>query len=195
MNLRLLKPFVCALCILASAQGSSTAQSQTVTNWISIFNGNKIDGWKQENAGTFVATNGVLHVSGGKGWLRTERTFTNFIFEAEWRGLETNFNSGFFIRAEPDGTPWPTNVWQINLKQSAVGELLRGSTKIVPATTPAASLNEWVKFRIEARDKTLTLDVNGGRAWEFQDFQPTFGHIGIQAEGKTFEFRNLRILE
>ena len=77
----------------------------------------------------------MLHLEGGKGWLRTEKEYTNFILEGEWRGLATNYNSGFFLRAPLDGKPWATNVWQVNLKQSAIGELLGGSKKVVHSVT------------------------------------------------------------
>jgi hypothetical protein len=84
-------------------------------------------------------------------------------------------------------------VWQVNLKQSAIGELLVGSSKIVPVNAPKLPAGEWVKFRIEARGRELMLDVNGQRAWKFSEFMPTTGHLGLQAEGKTFEFRNLNV--
>ena len=55
-------------------------------------------------------------------------------------------------------------------------------------------LNQWVKFRIEARGKKITLDVNGERAWEYNDLDAQQGYIGIQAENKAFDFRNLRVM-
>lgn len=159
----------------------------------SLFNGSDLAGWTPMHGGKFYVTNGVIHAEGGKGWLRTEQSFTNFILEAEWRGLESNYNSGIFIRAPRDGNPWATNVWQVNLKQSAIGELLEGSNKVVPVNMPKLPVGEWIKFHIEARGRELTLDVNGQRAWKFAEFTPTNGFVGLQAEGKAFEFRNLSV--
>lgn len=160
----------------------------------SLFNGTNLGGWTPMSGGTFCVTNGVIRAAGGKGWLRTDRVFTNFVFEVDWRGLETNYNSGIFVRAPTDGDPWATNVWQINLKQAAIGELLVGSKKTVPVNTPKVPAGEWIKFHIVARDRELTLLVNGQPAWKFSEFTPTNGYIGLQAEGKTFEFRNLSVL-
>jgi hypothetical protein len=162
--------------------------------WTTLFNGKDLTGWHHEGEATavFAATNGVIHVQGGKGWLRTEKEYGDFILEAEWRGLETNFNSGIFIRAPRDGNPWATNVWQVNLKQSAVGELLEGSRKAVLSTT-MRPVGEWVRFRIEARGTRLALFVDGERAWEFKEFEAERGYIGIQAEGKAVDVRNLRV--
>ena len=159
----------------------------------SLFNGKDLAGWTPMSGGKFYVTNGIIRAEGGKGWLRTEQTFTNFLLELEWRGLVTNYNSGIFLRAPLAGNPWATNVWQINTKQSAVGELLEGSTKIVPMNAPKLPAGEWIKFRIAARGRELTLDVNGQRAWKISEFAPTSGFIGLQAEGKTFEFRNLSV--
>ena len=41
----------------------------------------------------------------------------------------------------------------------------------------------------------ITLDVNGERAWECNELDAERGYIGIQAENKAFEFRNIRIQE
>jgi hypothetical protein len=161
----------------------------------SLFNGRDLSGWVRVNGGTFVATNGVLRLDGGRGWLRTEREFTDFVLEVEWRGLETNYNSGIFIRAPLEGDPWATNVWQVNLKQSGIGELLEGSKKVVTATAKPRPAGEWIKFRIEVRGHKVSLEVDGQPAWTFEEFTPRKGYLGLQAEGKAVEFRNLRMGE
>lgn len=174
------------------AVGLTMGSSFAGESW---FNGRDLTGWKPMSGGKFYVTNEVIRAEGGKGWLRTDRVFTNFIFDVEWRGLETNYNSGIFVRAPLEGDPWATNVWQVNLKQSAIGELLEGSQKIVPVNAPRLPAGEWIKFHVEARGRELTLDINGQRAWKFSEFTPINGYIGLQAEGKAFEFRNLRLTE
>ncbi len=171
----------------------TSCASEPVAQPVFVFNGTNLDGWVKMGEGSFTVTNGVLHVEGGKGWLRTEKEFGDFVLEAEWRGLVTNYNSGFFIRAPLDGNPWATNVWQVNTKQSAIGELLQGSKKIVTNTVPAVAAGEWVKFRVEAHGTNLLLDVDEKRAWEFHSLEPARGYVGIQAEGRTCEFRNVSV--
>ena len=83
----------------------------------------------------------------------------------------------------------------MNLQGAALGGLVKGNKTVVPAETPPMPLNKWVKFRIEARGSKLTLDVDGERAWEFDGLDAPQGYIGIQAEEKAFEFRNIRIQE
>lgn len=173
----------------------SLAAAETTDHWTSLFTGHDLAGWTPVNGGLYTATNGVLHVEQGKGWLRTDREYTNFVFEAEWRALDTNYNSGFLIRAGLPGTPYPTNSWQVNLKQNAVGELLRGPGKVLPAETPNQPVGEWLKFRLRVEGKSLALFVHERQAWKLDGVDVDHGYLGVQAEGKTFEFRNLRIRE
>jgi hypothetical protein len=39
----------------------------------------------------------------------------------------------------------------------------------------------------------VTLKVNGKPAWSIDDFEPTAGPLGLQAEGQHIDFKNLRI--
>ena len=71
--------------------------------------------------------------------------------------------------------------------------MVKGYKTVLPAETPPAPVNQWVKFRIEVRGKKITLDVNGERAWEYADLDADRGYIGIQAENKAFDFRNIRL--
>ena len=162
---------------------------------LALFNGTNLDGWVQMNGGRFTATNGVIHLEGGQGWLRTEKAYGDFILTAEWRGMKTNYNSGVFIRAPVAGQPWAPDIWQINTKQTGIGELLAGSKKIIRSVTKPIPPGEWGSFRIEARGTNLTLAVNERPVWEFHALKPATGFIGLQAEGKSFEFRNLQILD
>lgn len=196
MNLSNLKSVAVGIILLGRSLHSSFGDDvKGADKWQVSFNGRDLTGWMAMNGGNYSVTNGGLHLAGGPGWLRTEREYGDFILEAEWRGLATNYNSGVFVRASLEGKPWATNIWQINTKQSAMGELLQGSQKIITNTVPAVAAGEWVKFTISARGTNLVLNVNGKSAWEFHGLEPARGYIGLQAEGKAMEFRNVRILE
>ena len=194
MMKRCLLPVV-VLGSLLLVQPARAADSKSDGDWKTLFNGKDFTGWVVMNAPEFSVTNGLIHLGRGSGWLRTEKEYTDFILEAEWRPLEARYNSGFFVRTKLEGKPFPPDAWQVNLKEAGVGELLIGSANRVPSVTPAVPLNQWVKFRIEARGKKLTLDVDGKRAWEFNELEPARGYIGLQSEGKSFDFRNLRLQE
>ena len=180
---------------LSTSRLTAAGAADDPEGWVSLFNGRDLAGWVAENEGKFVVTNGNLRLVTGNGWLRTEKEYTDFVLEAEWRALEPQYDSGFFVRAGTVGKPWPNEVWQVNLAGSALGALVKGYKTVVPAETPRVPLNKWVKFRIEVRGKSITLDVDGERAWEFKTLDSPRGYIGIQAENKSFDFRNLRVRE
>jgi len=183
------------LAYLALTQLCVAADAPKDGSWESLFNGKDLSGWAPVNDVTFVVTNSNLRLVAGMGWLRTEKQYTDFVLEAEWRALVPEYDSGFFIRAGLDGKPWPKDGWQVNLARNALGGLVKGYKTVVPAETPPMPLNQWVKFRIEVRGRKITLDVDGERAWEFKELDADRGYIGIQAENKAFDFRNIRIQE
>jgi hypothetical protein len=173
---------------------SSQAADATSDRWEILFNGKDLTGWTPVHEVSFAATNGNLRLVTGMGWLRTEKQYRDFIFEAEWRALGSNYDSGFFLRAGLEGKPWPKDGWQVNLARAALGALVKGYKTIVPAETAPKPINQWVKFRIEVRGKKVTLDVDGERAWEYDAVDAEQGYLGIQAENRSFDFRNIRVL-
>ncbi len=193
-----MKRFLClfsplAVFFLLATTGFAAEQSNG-GKWESLFNGKDLTGWAPVNEVDFVVTNGNLRLVKGMGWLRTEKQYTDFILEVEWRALVPEYDSGFFIRAGLEGKPWPNEGWQVNLQRGGLGALVKGYKTVVPAETPPMPLNKWVKFKIEVRGKQVTLDVDGERAWEYKELDVRPGFIGIQAENKMFDFRNLRVL-
>ena len=183
------------LACLALPQLCAAADAPKEGGWESLFNGKDLSGWVPVHDVTFVVTNGNLRLVTGMGWLRSEKQYGDFVLEAEWRALESNYDSGLFFRVGLDGKPWPKDGWQVNLARSALCGLVKGYKTIVPAETPPMPLNQWVKCRIEVRGRKVTLDVDGERAWEFKELDVDRGYVGIQAENKAFDFRNIRIQE
>ena len=88
------------------------AESPQDARWEPLFNGNDLTGWAPVNEVTFVVTNGNLRLVKGMGWLRTEKQYTDFIFEAEWRALVPQYDSGFFVRAGGGCPPGGRSVWE-----------------------------------------------------------------------------------
>jgi hypothetical protein len=181
--------------IAALASLTSDAAETKDGQWQSLFNGRDLTGWIAVNDATFVVTNAHLRLVKGMGWLRSEKQFADFILEAEWCALEAGYDSGILFRVGLDGKPWPTDGWQVNLKDNALGGLVKGYRTVVPAETPRMPVGKWVKFRLEVHGKRISLDVDGERAWEFNRLDVERGYLGIQAENKVFEFRNLRVQE
>ncbi len=171
------------------------AQAAENDGWVSLFNGKDLSGWVKVNDVQCEVNDGLLKIVKGMGWLCYDKEFKDFILELEWRALDEQYDSGIFIRCGKEGKPWPTDGWQINLRYSAVGGLVRGYKNVVPAETPKQPLNKWVKMRIEVKGKKVSLTINDEPNWEFNELDRQSGFIGIQIENKVFEFRNIRIKE
>ena len=163
--------------------------------WQTLFNGKDLTGWAPVHDVTFEVKEGNLRLVKGMGWLRTEKEFTDFELEFEWRGLEEKYDSGIFFRAGLEGKPWPKNGWQVNLRYDMLCGLVKGYGNVVPSETPKVAVNKWVKCRMEVRGTKVVLDVDGERAWEYAKIDAAKGFIGIQAENKAFDFRNIRVRE
>ncbi len=180
---------------LASATWGPHAADLHPGPWVSLFNGKDLAGWTAVHDVTFEAREGNLRLVKGMGWLRTKKQYKDFILEFEWRALVEHYDSGIFFRVGLEGKPWPKDGWQLNLRYDALGGLVRGYTPIVPSETPKIPVNQWAKFRLEVRGKKVSLDVNGERAWEAEVLDRDTGYLGIQAEDRAFDFRNLRVQE
>lgn len=179
--------------LVGSLVCASAADGNPAEEWQSLFNGKDLTGWVSMNDASFAVTNGNLRLVTGMGWLRSEKTYRDFVLELEWRALESGYDSGIYLRAGMEGKPWPNDGWQVNLLGAALGGLVKGFKTIVPAETPRMPLNQWVKFRIEVRGKKVSLQVDGEPAWEYEGIDAESGYLGLQAENKSFDFRNLRI--
>ena len=188
------KAFLCSLLLggLVVAQGAFAADAKEA-QWELLFNGKDLTGWVPVHDVTFEVKDGNLRLVKGMGWLRTEKEYQDFILEFECRALEEKYDSGIFLRCGLEGKPWPTNGWQVNLRYDALGGLVRGYRPVVPAENAKIPVNKWSKWRIEVRGKKISLDVDGERSWDSDALDRDKGYIGIQAEDKSFDFRNLRI--
>lgn len=179
----------CLTCALSGLAAEPEGQ------WQPLFNSQDLKGWIPVHDVTFEAKDGNLRLIKGMGWLRTEKQYKDFVLEFEWRALEEQYDSGIFLRAGLEGKPWPTEGWQLNLRYNQIGGLVKGTRTVVPAETPKAPVNKWVKFRVEVRGHKVKLTVDGEDAWETDKLDAERGYLGIQAENKAFDFRNIRILE
>lgn len=160
---------------------------------VELFNGKDLKGWVLMHEAKFEITNGVLCLVGGRGWLKTEKKYKDFELELEWRALEPRYDSGILIRATAEGTPWPTNAYQINLRYNMLGGLLKGSQPVIPSELPLLPPNQWHKMRVICQGTLLELYIDDEKCWTFNHIDLLEGYIGIQAEDKKFEFRNIRL--
>lgn len=171
--------------------------SAWAADWQPLFNGKNLAGWVPMNDVKLEARDGTLRLVKGTGWLRTEKEYGDCLVEWEVRPNVERYDSGLYFRASPDGNPWPTVGWQVNFRRDLWGALMKGFSRLLPSPVegPDVDGETWSKFRLELRGTKAALDVDGKRLWETDQIDRPKGHLGIQCEERSFDFRNLRVME
>lgn len=169
--------------------------------WISLIKGNSLSGWKAEGKATWSVQDGAIAGSGAPGGtggdLFTERQWTDFELEAEWK-MRWPGNSGIWFR-------WsgPKTGYQVDfLDQSNQPGILSGSLYcmgkafIAENRDPATVKKDgWNRLRIRAVGDRFTVEQNGTKVVDVRDASfPGPGSIGIQVHtGKAFDGMEVRV--
>jgi hypothetical protein len=187
---------VIAAVLIAILAPASSDETPSAKFGYSLFDGQTLHGWTAEHGCEAAIENGLLVLKAGNGWLRSNHTYTDFILHVEWRALKaSNYDAGIFIRTRPEGKPFPSNGYQVNLFDGNEGNIgnLPGA-----ASSGLIKRGDWNAFEITVVGATVSLSINGKRAYEVGGIKQASGYIGLQCEvpnGGQFEFRNLQITE
>jgi hypothetical protein len=184
-------PFTFSLLASITLVGAACAQQP-----VSLFDGKTLQGWKVVTCEAEVVDGAIL-LKAGNGYLQAEKDYGDFIFECDWKALNTNmWDSGVYFRAgDPVGKfPWPKE-HQVNMRRGQEGTIA-GTDK-----GKAASLykpGEWNHYKLSVIGKTASLEFNGEKAWSRDGIEPAQGHLCLQAEvpgGGQFLFKNITVIE
>lgn len=198
---------VFSLCISLSMQAQ----------WVSLFNGKDLKGWRQLNGkakyevegGAIVGTT----VAGEpNSFLATEKDYGDFILELELMA-DSTMNSGIQFRSEsrPDYQNGRVHGYQMEVDPSARAwsggiydegrRLWLYTLEFNPSARPAFNRTGWNRYRIEAIGKEVRTYVNGIPAAHLIDTLDTRGFIALQVhsisrqedQGRQVRWRNIRI--
>jgi len=163
---------------------------------VSLFDGKTLTNWKAVTCEAEVVDGSIL-LKGGNGFLLADKEYGDFVFECDWKALNTNkWDSGVYFRADlPTGKfPWPKQ-YQVNMKRGQEGSI-DGADK-----AKAASLYKpgaWNHYKLTVKGKTAELEFNGEKAWRRDGIEPAKGHLCLQAEvpgGGQFLFKNITMVD
>lgn len=204
---------------------SAQAPSNSPTDgFVPLFNGKNLEGWVPVNTheGTFYVKDSMIVTTGKPtGFMRTEKQYQNFILELEWKHTNTKDvgNSGLFLWADPLpalGTPFTRGIEVqvlVNLEKegqyTSHGDIFSiwgatcvpdrphplGWPRCLPSERRAKGGGEWNHYRVEAKNGSIKLAVNGKEVSGVSKASPSKGYIALEAEGAECTFRNLRIKE
>lgn len=201
---------VFSLSICSSFQG-------TEKGWTDLYDGKTLTGWwNPYDHGEARVVNGEIHLTADKKFfLVTEKTYSDFIFEAEVKLPEGKSNSGFMFRCHVK----PNKVWGYQAEVDASERAWSGGLfdearrgwlhPLKPNDSPSADAfrektkgsfrrYDWNKYRIQAEGTRLRIWVNGVLCTDYTDGMDAEGYIGLQhhgEDGQVYCFRNIRIKE
>jgi hypothetical protein len=224
--------FLLALCCLLPLAQTAPAQEFTSpsTEFLTkdaafkpLFNGTDLSGWAQVNCApqTFTVQDGEIVCTGmPNGVLRSEKPYTNFILELEWRHMKPKSNSGLFVWSDPlpiRGSCYTRSV-EVQIMDGMSGDgftsdgdvfAIQGA-HLTPETGKFKGQNDhyalpegqfmkpspqWNHYRITCIDGAITLAVNGHETTKASHVTPSSGYICLESEGSPIHFRNIKIKE
>jgi len=183
-----------------------------------LFTGTDTAGWQivPGSKSEFTVEDGTIHVRNGPGFLETEQTFGDFVFQCEAQTNGTDLNSGFFFRAMPGTEAAPSNGYEVQIdnsidgddrtkpKNAGTGAIFRRST----ARRVVSSDHEWCTITLVASGNRFETWVNGYCVTDWTDERSPdenprrgrrneAGHISLQGHDATTDisFRDLKAAE
>ncbi|RPI25692.1 MAG: DUF1080 domain-containing protein [Acidobacteria bacterium] len=172
------------LCAFTSIGLSAAADAE----WLSLFNGKDLQGWKaSENQGSFRVVDGAIVCDGPRSHLfyagnDGAARFKNFELTAEVQTTPGS-NSGIYVHTEyqPDG--WPSKGYECQVLNSNRAEpgnsyvehKMTGSLYAVRNSwkTPARD-NEWFRYRIRVEGKTIRIWINDAMTVDYTEPETPF---------------------
>ncbi len=200
---RYLSPFILAA-------GSAMAMDIKPAGPSELFNGKDLTGWvstlQDSSAASKVWTvqDGTLRCTGQPfGYLRTEKTWTDYHLTIEWRWLtEKAGNSGLFLHLNGPDKVWP-KAFECQGAYRHQGEVFCLGTQAVekPAEGGLKSMDaaaekpvgEWNTYEAICQGDTITVILNGKEVNRLTGCVPSGGAIGLQSENGAWEARRVTI--
>ena len=202
-----------AVAVARAADPAPTSALSKVEGKIALLNGRDLTGWTMflkepaDKATLWSFADSVLHLAGKpNGYIRTEKTFSNYHLHVEWRwpaDANPKSNSGVFVHVHGADAIWPGGV-ECQLAAGNAGQLI-GTDVVMPgvavtnnkprAARLAASsekpFGEWNTYEIFCRGDAIEVSVNGVKQNHVERISVTSGAVALQMEGYPVEFRNV----
>lgn len=155
-------------------------------DWIELFNGKNMDGWKiSENPSSFTIVDNTIKIDGPRGHAFYDGSvgnhdFKNFELMVEVKTMP-KANSGIFIHTEYQEDGWPNKGHEIQVNQSHGDWRKTGSVysfKDVKETF--VEDGEWYTEHIIVKGDQITVKVNGKTINEYDESEVRTGDLGTK---------------
>ena len=183
-----------------------------------LFDGETLNGWRDVpgSKSQFEVKDGTIHVTNGRGFLETEATAGNFVFQFEAITNGDKLNSGIFFRAMPGTENAPSNGYEFQIQNGFKdGDRTRpddhGTGAIfnrVAARRVVSNDHQWLTGTMIADGPHISTWIDGIQVVDWTDerkvndnpregLRVAPGHFSLQGHDPTTDlaFRNLRVVE
>ncbi|HLJ12393.1 MAG TPA: family 16 glycoside hydrolase [Planctomycetaceae bacterium] len=210
---------ILTLCIPATGPSGDEpdAKKPLPEGFVALYNAKDLSGWEVMNGqlDAWQAEGELLScVAEGGGWLRTSRTYSDFVLKLDYR-IPAGGNSGVGLRFPGKGNPAHDGM-EIQIldddsdeyKDLVAAQYTGGIYYQAAAKRGAAKLpGEWNTYEITCRGPLVKVVLNGqtindvsideytkgeGGHLALAD-RPEIGYVGLQSHGSRVDFRNLAI--
>lgn len=183
-----------------------------------LFDGESLKGWREVPGGQskFAVKDATIHVTGGRGFLETEKTAGNFVFQFEAITNGDKLNSGVFFRAMEGTEKAPSHGYEFQIQSGfkngdrtqpddhGTGAIF----KRVSARRVISNDRQWFTAMLVADGPHFTSWIDGVQVIDWTDdrkpndnpregqrLQP--GHFSLQGHDPTTDlaFRNIKLVE
>ena len=162
---------VAAFCIVIS----SASLKNNDDEWISLFDGKSLDGWKVGNhAETFKVENGMIVVNGETAHLFydgnvKDHNFENFEFKADVMTVPGS-NSGIYFHTEYQESGWPAKGYEVQVNNSHTDWRRTGGLYAVDDVKETyVKDNEWFTEYIKVEGKHVIIKLNDKKVVDYTE--------------------------
>lgn len=166
---------VAIFAVITAFLSFSPAKQQSNTGWVSLFDGQTLNGWKVgSNKQSFSIENGTIAVNGDVAHLYydggvQEHLFTNFEFKADVMTTPGS-NSGIYFHTIYQESSWPKKGYEVQVNNSHTDWRRTGSLYAIQDIKEVnAKDNEWFTIHIKVKGKKVTVKINGKQVVDYTE--------------------------
>jgi len=191
--------------MLSTCQQATREDRHNDEAFISIFNGENLNGWNVDDNILAQMDSSVLFISndssGKRGFLLTQKEYQNFHLEFDFL-CPPSSNSGFVIRHQswaenPDSyNGYEINIFNVQDTQNPTGSIMNLSRSFLPDNFDP---NSWNNMEIIAKGDYISVSINDTKVNEIHDRRSLKGKVGFITNGGKLKhlamYKNIRIKE
>jgi len=203
---------------MALTLGCLLAAGANDGDWVTLFNGNDLEGWEQKNGSAkFEVKEGMIVgtsvPNSPNSFLFTKKEYADFELEFEVL-VDKELNSGVQIRSHslPTYQNGRVHGYQVEIAvggysggiydEARRAVFLNAETKPSDKVRALVKAGEWARYRVVCEGDRIQTWVNGVQVTDLRDDMTRSGHIGLQVHGVgnrtdplQVRWRNLRLRE